>query len=61
MVTRYRYARYEFTNRSDDVRTVCATALDQLGIAWRPNGPWRISVNRRAAVAALDRHVGPKH
>lgn len=59
-VTRYRYARYEFTNRSDDVRGLCTDALDLLGIAWRPNGAWRISVNRRAAVAALDEHVGPK-
>ena len=60
-VTRYRYSRYEFTNRSADIRGICTAALDQLGIPWRPNGPWRISVNRRAAVAALDEHVGPKY
>lgn len=59
-VTRYRYSRYEFTNRSGDVRALCTDALDLLGVAWRPNGPWRISVNRRAAVALLDEHVGPK-
>jgi hypothetical protein len=59
-VTRYRYSRYEFTNKSADIRGICTDALDLLGIAWRPNGPWRISVNRRAAVAALDEHVGPK-
>jgi hypothetical protein len=60
-VVRYRYPRYEFTNRSDDIRSICAGALDRLGIAWRPNGPWRISVSRREAVAALDEHVGPKY
>lgn len=59
-VTRYRYTRYEFTNKSADIRGICTDALDLLGIPWRANGPWRISVNRRAAVAALDEHVGPK-
>lgn len=60
-VTRYRYSRYEFTNKSAHIRGICTEALDALGIAWRPNGPWRISVNRRDAVAALDEHVGPKY
>jgi len=59
-VTRYRYSRYEFTNKSADIRGLCTDALDRLGIAWRPNGALRVSVNRRAAVAALDEHVGPK-
>lgn len=59
-VTRYRYSRYEFTNLSEDIRRLCTDALDLLGIAWRPNGTVRISVNRREAVAALDEHVGPK-
>lgn len=60
-VTRYRYPRYEFTNLSADIRALCTDALDLFGIAWRPNGEIRISVARRAAVAALDEHVGPKH
>jgi hypothetical protein len=60
-VVRYRYPRYEFTNYSPDIRRICTDALDRLAIAWRPNGAFRISVNRRAAVAALDEHVGPKH
>lgn len=59
-VVRYRYSRYEFSNRSADIRLLCTQALDLLDIPWRPNGPWRVSVNRRAAVAALDEHVGPK-
>ena len=60
-VERRYYPRYDFTNKSDDIRALCGDALDRLGIAWRPNGPWRISVARRDAVAALDVHVGPKH
>jgi hypothetical protein len=40
---------------------MCTGALDLLGIAWRANGPFRISVAGREAVAALDEHVGPKH
>lgn len=59
-VTRYRYPRYEFTNKSEDIRRICTDALDLLGIAWRPNGDFRISVARRGAVAVLDEHVGPK-
>jgi hypothetical protein len=31
-----------------------------LGAAWRPDGPWNISVARRESVAIMDRSVGPK-
>jgi hypothetical protein len=58
---RYCYPRYEFCNRSDDIRRILTDALDALAIAWRPNGRWRVSVARRDAVAALDEHVGPKY
>jgi hypothetical protein len=57
---RYEYPRYFFSNRSDDIRAIFTGALDRLGIAWRQNQPWSISVARRDAVAALDRFVGPK-
>ncbi|HWG94708.1 MAG TPA: hypothetical protein VNU66_10835, partial [Mycobacteriales bacterium] len=60
-VTRYRYPRYEFSNKSDDIRRICTDALDLLGIAWRPTSRYRIAVSRREAVAALDEHVGPKY
>ncbi len=60
-IVRYRYPRYEFTNKSDDIRGICTVALDLLGIAWRRNGAYRIAVSRREAVAALDEHVGPKY
>jgi hypothetical protein len=57
---KYEYPRYLFTNRSDDIRRIFTDALDLLGIAWRQNNRWTISVARREAVAALDEFVGPK-
>jgi hypothetical protein len=56
----YSYPRYFFSNRSLDIQRIFCDACDQLGIAWRQNGPWNISVARRGAVAIMDRHVGPK-
>lgn len=56
----YVYPRYMFSNRSADIMGLCQWALDLLGIAWRMNLPWSLSVARREAVAALDRYVGPK-
>ncbi|MBO4210682.1 transcriptional regulator [Micromonospora echinofusca] len=56
----YVYPRYMFTNRSADIMRLCQWALDLLGISWRMNRPDSLSVARRGAVAALDRHVGPK-
>jgi hypothetical protein len=35
-------------------------ACDQLGIEWRPNNPFSLSVARRGSVAPLDEFVGPK-
>jgi hypothetical protein len=56
----YVYPRYLFANESADIMRLCQWALDLLGVAWRMNRPNFLSVARRAAVAALDRHVGPK-
>jgi hypothetical protein len=56
----YVYPRYMFTNESTDIMELCQWALDLLGIAWKMNRPNSLSVARREAVAALDRHVGPK-
>lgn len=56
----YVYPRYFFSNRSLDIQRIFCEACDRLGIAWRQDGPWDISVARREAVAAMDRHVGPK-
>ncbi|MFJ1537147.1 hypothetical protein ACIODS_01245 [Micromonospora chalcea] len=49
-----------FVNESADIMGLCQQALDRLGIAWRMNRRNSLSVARREAVAALDRHVGPK-
>lgn len=57
---RYEYPRYMFTNRSTDILALCGWALDLLEIDWRMANARNLSVARRAAVAALDRHVGPK-
>ncbi|MGV9372228.1 transcriptional regulator [Micromonospora tulbaghiae] len=56
----YVYPRYMFNNESADIMGLCQQALDRLGIAWRMNRRNSLSVARRDAVAALDRHVGPK-
>jgi hypothetical protein len=58
---RYAYPRYEFSNRSEDIKGILCEHLDLLGIAWRRRGPYAISIARREAVAALDAFVGPKH
>jgi hypothetical protein len=56
----YRYARYSFANRSDDIKAILCEHLDLLGIAWtRPNAK-DIAIARRAGVAQLDRFVGKK-
>lgn len=56
----YAYPRYQFSNRSDDIRRLFTDACDRVGVAWRPWGRWHISVARRDAVALLDEWVGPK-
>jgi hypothetical protein len=56
----YSYPRYQFSNRSHDIRRLFTDACDALGVAWRPWGPYHVSVARRDAVALLDEHVGPK-
>ncbi len=62
---RYEYPRYFFTNVSDDIRQLYTDTLDKLGIVWthctRHGNPYNISVARKAPVALMDLHVGPKH
>ncbi|GAA2428814.1 hypothetical protein GCM10010421_15840 [Streptomyces glaucus] len=62
---RYEYPRYFFTNKSDDIRALYTGTLDRLGVEWtacaRDGDPFNISVARRASVALMDLHVGPKH
>jgi hypothetical protein len=54
------YPRYHFSNVSADIRGIFGRACDQLGIEWRPNNRFSLSVARRESVALLDEFVGPK-
>ncbi|MFD7940427.1 helix-turn-helix domain-containing protein [Streptomyces sp. NPDC059755] len=62
---RYEYPRYFFTNVSDDIRRLFTDTLEKLGIEWthctRTGNPYNISVAKKAHVALLDTHVGPKY
>ncbi|MEG9553106.1 MULTISPECIES: helix-turn-helix domain-containing protein [Streptomyces griseus group] len=61
---RYEYPRYFFTNKSDDIRKLFGDTLTAVGVEWttlaRGSDPFNISVARRASVALMDAHVGPK-
>ena len=59
-VRRYDYARWQFSNRSEDILGLCSWALDLVGVTWRRSGRWTVSVSRRADVAVLDALVGAK-
>ncbi|OEV08390.1 transcriptional regulator [Streptomyces nanshensis] len=62
---RYEYPRYFFTNKSEGIRRICTDALDAVGVEWtllsRAGEAINISVARRASVALMDAHVGPKY
>lgn len=55
------YPRYQFNNKSDDIRALFSRTCDQLGLHWgtATNGLC-IQVARRPDVEFLDRHIGPK-
>ncbi|HLY48897.1 MAG TPA: hypothetical protein VKR21_06845 [Solirubrobacteraceae bacterium] len=56
----YEYPRYQFSNRSDDIRRLFTDACDALGVQWRRWARYHISVARRESVALLDSFIGPK-
>ncbi|WP_329202771.1 hypothetical protein [Streptomyces sp. NBC_01435] len=58
---RYEYPRYFFTNLSADILGLFTDALDLVGVHWKQANKQNISVARRASVALMDAHVGPKH
>jgi hypothetical protein len=62
---RYEYPRYFFTNKSDDIRRILTDTLDAVGVQWttlaRGCDPFNVSIARRASVALMDEHVGPKY
>ena len=55
----YFYARYNFSNRSEDIRILYRKTLDAIGVRSSSTG-WAVDVNRRKDVAALDGFIGPK-
>lgn len=55
-----RSVRYHFSNRSDDIRALFCSALDDLGIPWTRNARYEVAIYRKAATARLDEFVGPK-
>jgi hypothetical protein len=57
----YVYPRYQFSNRSADIRKLFTDACDRLGVEWRPWTKFHIGVSRGSSVALLDTFVGPKH
>jgi hypothetical protein len=56
----YAYPRYQFSNRSDDIRRLFTDACDRLGVRWRPWTRYHVSVAQAASVAILDSWIGPK-
>ncbi|MFF7810472.1 helix-turn-helix domain-containing protein [Streptomyces sp. NPDC007945] len=62
---RYEYPRYFFTNSSTDILGLFTHALDRVGVDWKATNQSRtaqnISIARKASVALMDAHVGPKH
>ncbi|WP_405391450.1 transcriptional regulator [Streptomyces sp. NBC_01102] len=58
---RYEYPRYFFTNLSADILGLFTSTLDQVGVEWKHTNGKNISVARRASVALMDAHVGPKY
>ncbi|MFP8905355.1 helix-turn-helix domain-containing protein [Streptomyces atacamensis] len=62
---RYEYPRYFFANKSQDIVRIYVEALEKVGVEWkathRTTGVCNVSVARRASVALMDAHIGPKH
>jgi hypothetical protein len=55
-----RSVRYQFSNRSEDIKSLFCEALDSLSIPWTRPSDRHIAIYRQAEVARLDRFVGPK-
>jgi hypothetical protein len=56
----YSYPRYQFSNRSADIRAIFCEYCDKLGIEWRQMNRFNISVARAESVARMDQFIGPK-
>jgi hypothetical protein len=56
----YSYPRYQFSNRSADIRAIFCEYCDKLSIEWRQMNRFNPSVARAESVARMDEFVGPK-
>jgi hypothetical protein len=56
----YAYGRYQFCNRSEDIKKIFCDALDQLDVPWRRMNAMNISVARREGVEMLDAFIERK-
>lgn len=59
-VAEYSYARYFFSNLSEDIKDIFCSHCDLLGVRWSRTNPRHVSVHDRRSVAILDGFVGPK-
>jgi hypothetical protein len=57
----YEYPRYFFTNLSGDIIQLFTDALSNVGVEWKQANPRNISIARKASVALMDTHIGPKY
>lgn len=53
-VAEYAYARYFFSNLSEDIRGLFCAACEALDVRWTLSNPRNVSVAHRASVARLD-------
>jgi hypothetical protein len=60
-VNGYAYPRYQFSNRSDDIRGIFGRTCDLLEVDWKVSNKVTISVSTRSSVEKLDRIIGSKH
>ncbi|WP_328621767.1 helix-turn-helix domain-containing protein [Streptomyces sp. NBC_00354] len=58
---RYEYPRYFFTNKSADITGLLTSTLDRLGVEWKQANACNVSIARKASVALMDAHIGPKY
>jgi hypothetical protein len=56
----YRYPRYQFSNRSPQIRELFREACAAVGVVCKRSNQWHMSVSTRQDVALLDSFIGPK-
>jgi hypothetical protein len=56
----YSYRRYQFSNRSADIRRLFEEACQAVEIECRPSNAWTLSVSKRSDVEKMNGFVGPK-